>query len=114
MSGRSPVVKRVCAGYQSYLFPMFHKLSHELFHSRTGSFYFSFFVDIVRPGGGGSNHFNFRGRAHARGCTARGSHASSGGQTDASSRLKCIGVDKLAEERKEGESLLKKRQERTK
>lgn len=42
-SGRSPLMKRVCSGYQSYLVPMFHKLSHELFHWKTGSFSFYFF-----------------------------------------------------------------------
>lgn len=43
-SGRSPLMKRVCSGYQSYLVPMFHKLSHELFHWKTGSFSFYFFL----------------------------------------------------------------------
>lgn len=37
-------MKRVYSEYQSYLVPMFHKLSHELFRLQTGSFSFSFFV----------------------------------------------------------------------
>ena len=55
MSGRSPHEKRVCSGYQSYLVPMFHKLSHELFHLRNGKLFFFLVLCVCVCG---SNRFN--------------------------------------------------------